>query len=138
MLPRYLLREDVVTRHVDALRPTRIAEIGCGGGDMLVTLAERGYSGVGYDLSEVSRNHSRKRLRASHSNGFDVVDEWPSDQRFDAVLLLEVIGYAPDPVVMLRDCRALLAPGGSRVVSFARTGSGYDPDVVQGMRLFSR
>jgi len=135
MLPRYLLREDVVLRRVDELRPKSIVEIGCGGGEMLLTLAKRGYSGVGYDLSQVSRDHARERLRAG-GDRFQVVDEWPSTERFDLVLLLEVVGYAPDPVAMLRDCRALLAPGGSLVVTFARTNSGYAVDVVQGMRFF--
>ncbi len=102
---------------------------------MLVSLANRGYSGVGYDLSPVARQHARDRLGSSNSR-FHVVEEWPSTERFQLVLLLEVIGYAPDPVAMLRDCRALLAPGGSLFVSFARTNSGYASDVVQGMRFF--
>jgi SAM-dependent methyltransferase len=134
--PRYLLRERVVVGVLDALGAKSIAEVGCGAGEILVTLEEKGFRGVGYDPSETARTHARKRLLEARSKAFTISDDWPEAGAFDAVLLLEVLGYADDPVALLERCKTLLRPGGHLVVSYARTGSGYDPRIVAGMRFF--
>jgi len=135
LLPRYLLREGAVLSMIDRTRCRRIADIGCGGGEILVALSRRGHHGVGYDLSPTARECARQRLAETRQKGFEIIDEWPSGQ-FDVVMLLEVIGYAADPVQLLRECRDLVAPGGSLLVSFVPPGAGYDARVVQYMRCF--
>jgi SAM-dependent methyltransferase len=137
LLPRYLLREDTVLRLIDGNGCRRIADIGCGGGEILIPLSRMGHRGIGYDLSPVARESARQRLAETGQKGFEIVDTWPSGQLFDVVLLLEVLGYADDPVQLLRECRELLVPGGSLIVSFVPPGSGYDPRVVQYLRCFS-
>ena len=134
--PRYLLRERVVVGVLDTLGVKNVAEIGCGAGEILVTLGQRGFRGVGYDPSESARVHAKKRLLEAGSQAFTISDDWPQEGSFDAVLLLEVLGYADDPVALLVRCKTLLRPGGHVVVSYARTGSGYDPRIVAGMRFF--
>ena len=137
LLPRYLLREDTVLNLIGRAVCNRIADIGCGGGEILVALSRLGHHGVGFDLSPVARECARQRLVETGQNGFEIVDEWPSGQVFDVVMLLEVLGYAGDPVQLLRECRYLLMPGGSLLVSFVPPGAGYDPRVVQHMRCFA-
>jgi SAM-dependent methyltransferase len=137
LLPRYLLREDAVLRSIGRSASSRIADIGCGGGEILIALSRLGHHGVGYDLSPVARECSRQRLAETGQKGFEIVDRWPSGQLFDYVLLLEVLGYADEPVQLLRRCRDLLVTGGSLLVSFVPPGAGYDPRVVQNMRSFS-
>lgn len=137
LLPRYLLREDAVLQLIDRAGCSRIADIGSGGGEILVALSRLGHHGVGYDHSPVARESARQRLAESGQKGFEIVDAWPSGQLFDVVLLLEVLGYAGDPVQLLRECRELLVPGGDLLVSFVPPGAGYDPRVVQYMRSFS-
>ena len=136
LLPRYLLREDTVLNLIGRAGCSSIADIGCGGGEILVALSRLGHHGVGYDLSPVARECARQRLAESGQKGFEIVDKWPSGQVFDVVMLLEVLGYADDPVQLLRECRGLLVTGGSLLVSFVPPGAGYDPRVVQHMRCF--
>ena len=134
--PRYLLREDTVVRLLRELGARRIAEIGCGAGEILVTLGKQGFEGLGYDPAPEAREHARQRL-AGAGSPFAIVDEWPSGT-FDSVLLLEVLGYLDDPSAVLKRCRALVRPGGHIVVSYARVGSGYDSKVVAGMRFLEK
>jgi len=60
--PRYLLREAALFRLLSGDEPGTFVEIGCGGGELLVALARRGYTGVGTDISLNARAQSRKRL----------------------------------------------------------------------------
>ncbi|BCS52121.1 bifunctional 2-polyprenyl-6-hydroxyphenol methylase/3-demethylubiquinol 3-O-methyltransferase UbiG [Geobacter sp. SVR] len=135
--PRYLLREDVVLRRIDHSGNSSIADIGCGGAEILIPLSRLGHHGIGYDPSPVARACARQRLAETEAKGFTIIDAWPSGMRFEVVLLLEVLGYADDQVELLSACRKLLVPGGTLFVSFVRTGAGYDPLVVQQMRCFS-
>ncbi len=136
--PRYLLRENVVVNLVKELAPKRFAEIGCGAGELLARLASLGFEGVGYDLSEMVRNHARARLAQGNIRSIEIVDEFPENGKFDVVLLLEVLGYLEDPHELLRRCRDLLTPSGRLIVSYARAGAGYDSRVVAGMNFFTR
>src|SRR5262245_20493395 len=119
--PRYLLREHVVLEVLDELHARRVAEIGCGAGEILVTLGERGFGGVGYDPAPEAREHARKRL-AEAGSPFVIVDDWPP-AGFDAVLSLEVLGYLDDPLAVLKRCHELVRPGGHIVLSYARVGA---------------
>jgi SAM-dependent methyltransferase len=134
--PRYLLREHVVVGLLEELNARHLVEIGCGAGEILVTLGKRGFDGVGFDPAPEAREHARARLETVHSP-FSVVDEWPADT-FDAVLLLEVLGYLDDPLDVLKRCRELVRPGGHIVLSYARVGAGYDPRVVADMRFLAK
>ena len=136
--PRYLLREDIVVRVLHGLGAKRIAEIGCGAGEIIVRLAREGLTGVAFDPSSAAREHARRRLGQAKVTSFAVSDEWPSADGFDVVLLLEVLGYLADPLAILQRCRKLVRPGGYVVLSFARVGAGYDPRVVAGMRLLEK
>jgi SAM-dependent methyltransferase len=133
-----LLREDIVVRVLHGLDAKRIAEIGCGAGEIIVRLAREGFTGVAFDPAPAAREHARRRLGRAKVTSFAVTDEWPSADGFDVVLMLEVLGYLADPLAVLRRCRELVQPGGHVVLSFARVGAGYDPRVVAGMRLLDK
>jgi len=136
--PRYLLREHVVVGVLEALGARSVAEVGCGAGEILVALEGKGLTGVGYDVSAQARAHARRRLSEADCKGFVISEAWPSPGVFDVVLLLEVLGYADDPVALLTRCRDLLRPHGHVVLSYARSGAGYDPRIVAGMRFYDR
>ncbi len=138
LLPRYLLREDVIVRSVERLAPRRVVDIGCGGAEILVTLGRLGITGVGYDPSPVARAHAESRLASAGQSGFRIVDAWPEGERFDTALVLEVLGYASDPAAFLARCRALIVPGGTLLLSFTPPSAGYAQKVVQGMAFHTR
>lgn len=133
LLPRYLLREDVVLGSIEKLAARRVVDIGCGGGEILVTLGRMGITGVGYDPSPVARTHAASRLAAAGQTGFEIVDSWPEGEHYDAALVLEVLGYTLDPIAFLARCRELIVPDGYLLLSFTPPSAGYGHDVVQGM-----
>lgn len=135
--PRYLLREAAILSLLEGAPPGAFLEIGCGGGEFLVTLARRGWSGAGTDLSPNARAQSRSRLAEEGVSAVSVLDEVPSGERFRYVFSFEVLGYAEDPTRFLASCRESLEPGGKALISFVRPGAGYDSRVVQDMRVFA-
>lgn len=135
--PRYLLREAAILKLLEVDGPGRFLEIGCGGGEFLVTLGRRGWSGAGTDLSVNARAQSRTRLAEERITSVTVLDEIPVSERFQRVFLFEVLGYATDPMDLLRTCGDLLGPGGKVLLSFVRPNAGYWDRVLQGMRCFA-
>jgi 2-polyprenyl-6-hydroxyphenyl methylase/3-demethylubiquinone-9 3-methyltransferase len=99
-----------------ALQSLRIADIGCGAGLMCEPLAQRGAAVVGIDAA--ANNIAAARLHAQ-AGGLRIdyrVGE-PSaalraDERFDVLLLLEVVEHVADVPAFVRDAVAHLAPGG--------------------------
>lgn len=102
-------------------RPGRVLDVGCGTGFLLERLAERGYSGVGIDLSPESVEHATRRLAeigADDRLSARVGSAYePPDGPFDLICLTDVLEHLEDPRACLRALRERLAPGGLLVVS---------------------
>lgn len=108
-------------RPLDALQGLRIADIGCGAGLMCEPLAARGASVVGVDAA--ANNIAAARLH-SKAAGLDIdyrVGE-PHEalrevDRFDVLLLLEVVEHVDNLQAFLRHAVAHLKPGGLLLIS---------------------
>lgn len=118
--PRYRVR--TVMSELKARRPSSVADLGCGGGQLLdeIGRAVPGARLLGVDLSEPQLALNRARL--PHTQWlYANVDEpvtWPDGLgRFDAVTVVEVIEHVDHPDVLLANARALLAPNGFIVLS---------------------
>lgn len=99
----------------------RVLDIGCGTGFLLERLAERGFSGIGVDLSPESVEITRARLAelgvaerlcAEVGSAYD-----PPGGPFDLVTITDVLEHLEDPRACLAAARDRLAPGGVVVVS---------------------
>ena len=99
----------------------RVLDIGCGTGFLLERLAERGFSGVGVDLSPESVEHARRRLAeigagdrltAVVGSAYE-----PPEGPFDLITLTDVLEHLEDPRACLAALRAQLAPNGLLVIS---------------------
>jgi 2-polyprenyl-6-hydroxyphenyl methylase / 3-demethylubiquinone-9 3-methyltransferase len=99
----------------------RVLDIGCGTGFLLERLAERGFSGIGIDLSPESVEHATRRLAeigASDRLTAVVGSAYePPAGPFDLIALTDVLEHLEDPRACLAALRAQLAPGGLLVIS---------------------
>jgi 2-polyprenyl-6-hydroxyphenyl methylase/3-demethylubiquinone-9 3-methyltransferase len=111
--------------HIDkrvALAGKRVIDIGCGGGILAESMAARGASVVGIDLSEkplqVATLHKLEMQAAGKAldldyrlvSAEDIAAETPNT--FDCVTCMEMLEHVPDPASTVRAAAALAKPGG--------------------------
>lgn len=99
------------------LASKRVLDVGCGGGILSESMAQRGAQVTGIDMAEKSLQVAQ--LHALES-GLQVeyrcvavealAEEQP--QSFDVVTCMEMLEHVPDPASVVRACAALVKPGG--------------------------
>lgn len=100
------------------LHGKRVLDVGCGGGILSESMAEKGAEVTGIDLGEkalkVAKLHQLEsgakvdyRLLAVE----DLAKEQPAS--FDVVTCMEMLEHVPDPASIVHACAQLVKPGGS-------------------------
>jgi SAM-dependent methyltransferase len=95
----------------DRVRAGPVLDVGCGTGEALVALRERGLEVAGLEPNAAAAAVAR-------SYGLEVIEE-PIEEaelpegRFGAVLLSQVLEHVEDPKLVLRRVRPALRPGGT-------------------------
>ncbi len=110
------LRLGWIAGHVE-LSAQKVLDIGCGGGILAESMAQRGAAVTGIDLSEkalaVARLHlleSGRQVDYEKIAAEDLADQAPG--RFDIVTCMEMLEHVPDPASTIAACAALVKPGG--------------------------
>lgn len=118
---RSLLWEDV--RRVLKLVPpgSRMLDVGCGSGDILVLAAERGLQVTGVEFAPEAVAYAREARGLDVRQG-TLEDARFEDASFDVVTMWHVLEHVPDPVGTLREVRRVLKPGGAVVVQVPNYG----------------
>lgn len=99
------------------LAGNRVIDIGCGGGILAESMARKGASVTGIDLSEkalkVADLHSlesgvnvRYKLIAAEAMAAEEAGQ------YDVVTCMEMLEHVPDPAAIVQACAALVKPGG--------------------------
>ena len=110
------LRLDYIDR-IARLSGKNVLDVGCGGGILSESMAERGARVTGIDLAEkpikVAQLHLRESGREVEYRMISaeaLAKETP--QAFDIVTCMELLEHVPDPAQTVRACASLLKPGG--------------------------
>jgi len=127
-------------------RPSHICDVGCGSGVMLAGLESFGHRVTGVEPNRAAREEGVQR-------GIDIVDGSGDDlspvdeRRFDLVTMVQSLEHTHDPLKAIRNCAALLKPGGHLWIEvpnhessgFAMRGPvWFHTDAGRHMHFFSR
>ncbi|GAA4024755.1 bifunctional 2-polyprenyl-6-hydroxyphenol methylase/3-demethylubiquinol 3-O-methyltransferase UbiG [Actimicrobium antarcticum] len=100
-----------------ALSGKTVIDIGCGGGILAESMASKGATVTGIDLSEkalkVADLHSLEsgvQMRYELISAEDMAAREPG--AYDVVTCLEMLEHVPDPAAIVRACATLVKPGG--------------------------
>jgi 2-polyprenyl-6-hydroxyphenyl methylase/3-demethylubiquinone-9 3-methyltransferase len=100
------------------LQGKRILDVGCGGGILSESMAERGADVTGIDLGDKALKVAKLHQLESGSkvdyrliSAEDLAKEQPLS--FDVVTCMEMLEHVPDPEAIVRACAQLVKPGGS-------------------------
>jgi SAM-dependent methyltransferase len=99
------------------VRAKRVLDIACGEGYGTASLVKSGAGSViGVDVSPAACAHARRKYgidaRLGDAHAIPV-----ADAAVDVVVSFETIEHVPDPAQFLAECRRVLAPGGTIVIS---------------------
>lgn len=118
------LRLDWIDQHVQGLSGKTVLDVGCGGGILSESMAQRGAHVTGIDLGEralgVARLH---QLEMAGNLTLDYrlisVEELAAltPAHYDVITCMEMLEHVPDPASIIRACTRLLKPGGQLFLS---------------------
>lgn len=110
------LRLQYIEQHV-SLQGKRVLDVGCGGGILSESMAQKGAIVTGIDLGEKALNVAKLH---SLESGINVDYQHISVEAlalaqpasFDVVTCLEMLEHVPDPASIIQACSALVKPNG--------------------------
>jgi ubiquinone/menaquinone biosynthesis C-methylase UbiE len=122
---KLVMIDQLIRPHVRA--GSRLLEIGCGAGNLLLQATVAGSYPVALDLSMQALAFVRSRLEEAQSlpeapNGFTctqaIGESLPfSDNVFDCILLSEVVEHLEEPQISIREAVRVLCPGGRLLIT---------------------
>ena len=114
---------------IDSISPLngkRVLDVGCGGGILSESMAQRGAKVTGIDMGETPINVAKLHSLESgtqvdyRQTSIEVLLEELGDDpanHFDTITCLEMLEHVPDPASVIASCSKLLKPGGHLFMS---------------------
>ena len=88
-----------------------LLEVGCGTGDFLTFAQEHGFKVVGTEPAKEATQRVSTLLDVRKMTLDKFVARYPAE-RFDVIVMINVLEHVPDAVHMLQECKQVLNPGG--------------------------
>lgn len=107
-------------KKIEALLPilpsgAHVLDVGCGFGSVSEGLVQRGYRVTGMEINaEALACLESKGIAALN---WDLSRPFQMPERFDLILVLDVLEHVFDPAALVRECVKVLNPGGSILVT---------------------
>lgn len=98
------------------LRAKTVLSIGCGAGSTEALLARSGKAVTAIPLDRIVSASLAEQGVDVRTPDYESELAQLEGQRFDAILLIDILPYVTDPVRLLRQCRVLLADDGAIIV----------------------
>jgi 2-polyprenyl-6-hydroxyphenyl methylase/3-demethylubiquinone-9 3-methyltransferase len=111
------LRANYIDEH-SPVSGKRLVDVGCGGGILAESMAQRGARVTGIDMGEAPLSVARLHQRESgvevdyHHCTAEQLAEGEAES-FDVVCCLEMLEHVPDPAAVISACAELAKPGAS-------------------------
>jgi len=119
--PLHLLnptRLDYIEQGVEGLFGKKIVDVGCGGGILAESMANRGAEVTGIDMAHASLQIAR--LHALETNTTVTYEKTTAESfaqahagQFDVVTCMEMLEHVPDPASVIQACCDLVKPNGT-------------------------
>ena len=96
----------------------RVLEVGCAAGRLGREIKKLGHYVAGIEISESAAKEARKVLDAVYI--FDIEDNWPAEilsEKFDLIVLPEILEHVFDPVYVLKKSSAILNTDGEIIIT---------------------
>lgn len=110
------LRLDYIRQRA-TLEGSKVLDVGCGGGILAESMAQKGAVVTGIDMAEkplgVARLHQAESgtdIEYLQSTAEDLAQQ--RDGQYDVVTCLEMLEHVPSPATVVAACKALVRPGG--------------------------
>ncbi|OHB17889.1 MAG: hypothetical protein A2734_00910 [Parcubacteria group bacterium RIFCSPHIGHO2_01_FULL_40_30] len=103
---------------LDSQPNQRVLEIGCAAGRLGREFKKLGHYVAGIEISESAAQEAKKNLDEVYI--FDIEDNWPAEisrEKFDLIVLPEVLEHVFDPVYVLKKSSAILKPDGEIIIT---------------------
>lgn len=103
---------------LDSQPNQKILEIGCAAGRLGREIKKLGHYVAGIEISESAAHEAKKVLDEVYV--FDIEGEWPTEllsQKFDLVVLPEILEHVFDPVYVLKKSSAVLKDRGKIIIT---------------------
>jgi len=117
----YARQRDLLTTLAGYTHGRRLLDVGCGDGQLLQTAKSEGWNAAGIDLSEGAVRLCQRRGLAAWKTDF--FEKSLDEQRFDVIVMSELIEHVPAPQRFLKRAEALLAAQGVLYLTTPNFGS---------------